>query len=94
MLLLSTLFLSIPQFSVKNRKCALRTYMSHSLAETRREQTLSQTKFSERLMIDTRSYVDLERGECLCCTLTFVLFLMFCFLKETQLRTSAQLSLT
>ena len=59
-------------------KCALRTYMSQRLAETRREQNLSQTKFSERLMIDTRSYVDLEHGECLCCTLIFVLFLMFC----------------
>ena len=59
-------------------KCALRTYMSQRLAETRREQNLSQTKFSERLMIDTRSYVELEHGECLCCTLTFVLFLMFC----------------
>lgn len=59
-------------------KCALRTYMSQRLAETRREQNLSQTKFSERLMIDTRSYVDLEHRECLCCTLTFVLFLMFC----------------
>ena len=59
-------------------KCALRTYMSQRLAETRREQNPSQAKFSERLMIDTRSYVDLEHGECLCCTLTFVLFLVFC----------------
>lgn len=29
-------------------------------------------------MMDPRSYADLEYGECLCCTLTFVLFLMFC----------------
>lgn len=59
-------------------KCALRSYMSQRLAETRNEQHLSQTKFSERLMMDPRSYADLEHGECLCCTLTFVLFLMFC----------------
>ena len=59
-------------------KCALRTYMSKCLAETRREQKLSQAKFSERLMVDARSYADLEHGECLCCTLTFVLFLLFC----------------
>lgn len=59
-------------------KCALRAYMSKHLPQTRREQNLSQTKFSERLMIDMRSYTDLEHGECLRCTLTFVLFLMFC----------------
>ena len=59
-------------------KCALRTYMSQRLAETRREQKLSQAKFSERLMVDALSYADLEHGECLCCTLTFVLFLLFC----------------
>lgn len=58
-------------------KCALRTYMSQCLAKARREQNLSQAKFSERLMIDARSYADLEHGEYLCCTLTFVLFLMF-----------------
>ena len=55
-------------------KCALRTYMSQRLAETRREQKLSQAKFSERLMVDARSYADLEHGG----TLTFVLFLLFC----------------
>ena len=59
-------------------KCALRTYMSQSLAETRKEQPLSQREFSECLMMDPCSYADLEHGECLCCTLTFVLFLMFC----------------
>lgn len=59
-------------------KCELRTYMSQRLVQTRKEQHLSQTKFSERLMMDPRSYADLEHGECLCCTLTFVLFLMFC----------------
>ena len=59
-------------------KCALRTYMSQCLAETRREQNFSQAKSSERLMVAARSYADLEQGECLCCTLTFVLFLLFC----------------
>lgn len=39
---------------------------------------LSQTKFSERLAFDVRSYPDLEHGECLCCTLIFVCFLLFC----------------
>lgn len=40
-------------------KCALRIYMSQCLAKARREQNLSQTKFSERLMIDARSEVTL-----------------------------------
>lgn len=59
-------------------KCELRHYMSKCLAQACREEKLSQAKFSERLMIDARSYADLEHGECLCCTLTFVLFLLFC----------------
>ena len=59
-------------------KYELRTCMSQRLAETRKEQHLSQTKFSERLMMDPSSYADLEHGECLCRTLTFVLFLVFC----------------
>ena len=52
--------------------------MAQCLAETRKELRLSQARFSERLMIDARSYADLEHGHCLCCTLTFVLYLVFC----------------
>ena len=37
-------------------KCALRTYMAKCLAETRKELRLSQARFSERPMIDARSY--------------------------------------
>lgn len=58
-------------------KCALRDYMSKCLVSTRHAERLSQAKFSELLMMDPRSYVDLEHGEFLCCTLTFVLFLVF-----------------
>ena len=58
-------------------KCALRNYISRCLAETRRAEKLSQEKFSELLMMNPRSYADLEHGEFLCCTLTFVLFLVF-----------------
>lgn len=58
-------------------KCALRDYMSRCLAKTRHSEKLSQERFSEQLLIDTRSYADLERGEYLCCTLTFILFLVF-----------------
>lgn len=59
-------------------KCALRDYMANRLLATRKDKRLTQAKFSEDLMIDTRSYVSLEHGENLCCTLTFIIYLCFC----------------
>lgn len=58
-------------------KCAIKDYMSKYLLATRKYNNLTQDKFSEKLMIDTRSYVSLEHGESLCCTLTFIIFLCF-----------------
>ena len=56
-------------------KCALRDYMTDRLLKTRKSEKLTQAKFSEKLMMDTRSYVALEHGESLCCTLTFIIYL-------------------
>ena len=53
-------------------KCALRAYMAARFARTRKDAELTQAAFSEILMVDTRSYVDLEHGRNLCGTLTFV----------------------
>lgn len=58
-------------------KCALRDYMTECLSKTRKSENLTQAKFSEKLMMDTRSYASLEHGESLCCTLTFIMFLCF-----------------
>ena len=58
-------------------KCALRDYMTDCLSKTRKSEKLTQAKFSEKLMMDTRSYASLEHGESLCCTLTFIIFLCF-----------------
>ena len=58
-------------------KCALRDYISHCLAQTRQAGQYSQEKFSELHMMNPRSYADPEHGQFLCCTLTFVLFLVF-----------------
>lgn len=58
-------------------KCALRDYMTQCLFETRKSEKLTQAKFSELLMMDTRSYASLEHGESLCCTFTFIMFLCF-----------------
>lgn len=56
-------------------KRALIDYMSDCLASTRKEKQLTQAEFSERLMIDTRTYGSLERGESLCGTMTLIIFL-------------------
>jgi len=58
-------------------KCALRTYMTERLSKARSDAHLSQDKFAELLMMDTRSYAALEHGDSLCCTLTFVIYLVF-----------------
>ena len=61
----------------KSCKCALRDYLTKCLVDTRKREKLTQARFSEKLMMDTRSYSSLEHGESLCCTLTFILYLCF-----------------
>lgn len=64
-------------------KCALRTYLTDCLSNTRKREKLTQAKFSEKLMMDTRSYSSLEHGKSLCCTLTFIIYLCF-FCKDVD----------
>lgn len=64
-------------------KCALRSYMTRCLTDARKQARLTQASFSERLMMDTRSYADLEHGKSLCCTLTFIIYLCF-FCKDVD----------
>ena len=64
-------------------KCALRTYLTDCLSNTRKREKLTQAKFSEKLMMDTRSYASLEHGKSLCCTLTFIIYLCF-FCKDVD----------
>ena len=71
--------LSMKQFC----KCALRAYMAKCLAKARKESNLTQSKLAEKLMMDTRSYVSLEHGKSLCCTLTFIIYLCF-FGKDVE----------
>ncbi|MBE6966784.1 MAG: hypothetical protein E7441_12235 [Ruminococcaceae bacterium] len=68
-------------------KCVLKEYLTECFTNTRRESGLTQQAFSEKLMMDIRSYASLEHGENLCCTLTFILFLCFyCKDPETMIR--------
>ena len=58
-------------------KSAIRSYMTRRLTDARKQSHLTQARFSEKLMMDTRSYADLEHGKSLCCTLTFIIYLCF-----------------
>lgn len=64
-------------------KCDLKDYMTDILFKARKSEKLTQAKFSEKLMMDVRSYASLEHGESLCCTLTFIIFLCF-FCKDVD----------
>lgn len=56
-------------------KSVVREYLSRCLADERKAEHLTQARFAERLMMDTRSYADLEHANSLCGTLTFIIFL-------------------
>lgn len=58
-------------------KYALRSYMSSRLAQARKNAGLSQAAFSTKLMMDIRSYAEIEHGKSFCSTLTFILYLVF-----------------
>lgn len=58
-------------------KCALRDFMMERLTKVRFQKKLTQAKFAELLMLDTRSYAAIEKGEYGCCALTLVMYLLF-----------------
>ena len=64
-------------------KCELEDYMTDILFKTRKSEKVTQARFSEKLMMDVRSYAALEHGENLCCTLTFIIYLCF-FCKDVD----------
>ena len=59
-------------------KCAIQEHISKHLAKVRFEEKMTQDKFAELLMVNPRSYSNLEKGKSCCCTLTFIMFLVFC----------------
>ena len=59
-------------------KCALRDFMMERLTQVRFEKKMTQAKFAELLMLDTRSYAAIEKGEYGCCALTLVMYLLYC----------------
>lgn len=59
-------------------KCILRDFMMARLSKVRFEREMTQARFAEILMMDTRSYAAIEKGEYGCCALTLVLYLLLC----------------
>lgn len=56
----------------------LRSFMSNRFLTTRKRMHLSQAGMAERLLIDPRSYIDLEHGKSLCSTRVLILYLLQC----------------
>lgn len=65
--------------TIKNNcKCVFQEHMAKQLAQVRFKNKLTQDKFAEMLMINPRSYSNLENGKSCCCALTLMFFLVFC----------------
>lgn len=55
----------------------LKKHFYEHLIVKREELKLSQVKMADRLLMDTRSYVNLDHGKCGCSALTLALYLMY-----------------
>lgn len=55
----------------------LKAICHNHIVSERVENNLSQTKMAEILMMDLRSYADIESGKSCCSLLTFILFVIF-----------------
>ena len=58
--------------------CELKALLSKQLLQYRRRHKLTQAQLAERLMIDPRSYIELEHGKSLCGTLVLLMYLSYC----------------
>ena len=57
----------------------LKKYLHERILSDRLKNGLVQEEMAERLLIDWRSYIDLEHGKNLCSTTTFIMYLLeFC----------------
>lgn len=69
---------------------ALKKCFHNRLFRTRVELGLTQAQMADRLMMDDRSYIDLDHGKSSCSAITLVLFLLYCcrdplgFLEELR----------
>ena len=54
----------------------IKTYLRGLALRTRARMGLTQEQMAEHLSMNTRSYIDIERGVCMCGTLTTLILLM------------------
>ncbi len=60
-------------------KAVLKKYLHERIVADRKKNHLVQEKMAERLLMDWRSYADIENGKNLCSTVTFTMYLLeFC----------------
>ena len=59
-------------------KATLKNILHEDIIRTRDDLGLTQSQMAEILMMDVRSYADIDHGKSLCGTLSFVLFLIHC----------------
>lgn len=60
-------------------KAVLKKYLHERIVTDRKKNHLVQEKMAERLLMDWRSYADIENGKNLCSTVTFTMYLLeFC----------------
>lgn len=72
----------------------LRTYMADCFKRERMQLGLSQTAFSRKLMVDVRTYSDLEHEKTLCSMKTFIIFLTsICEKPDTIIQNCRQILL-
>ncbi len=71
----------------KTYEAILKEYLHKRIVNDRRENHLIQEKMAELLVMDPRSYSDIEHGKTMCSTLTFTLYMLhFCDDPGTLLR--------
>lgn len=56
----------------------LKSFFYSNVGKTRVTLNITQTEMSERLAMDSRSYIELEHGNSCCSALTLALFLIYC----------------
>ena len=64
-------------------KCELRNCLAEYFFDTRKELSLTQMAFAEKLNMDRRSYLELEHGNNMCCSLTLLIYLT-CYCKDPE----------
>lgn len=86
--------------SIRNHYlCTMKKFFHTKLIVFRLKRNLTQAKMAQMLIMDNRSYVDLDQGKSGCSALTFALFLIYCcddpqkFLAELKAAFESQINL-